>query len=405
MLNASYHARGARCLLGTAFGIVCLAALANASVQAAPYRPAEDAEVLERLPTANDAAQRELQSLRANLAKNPNNLTLAIDLARRYISGGRDRADPRYYGYAEAALKPWWALETPPPDVLVLRAVTHQFRHSFDLALKDLDAVLARRPDHAQALLSRAFVLQATGRYGDALRSCEALPGNVDALVAATCAGRIASLSGAADLGYALLSRAIADAPMAEVSIRLWALTNLAEIAVRLGRAEQAERHFRDAIALGQRNAYLLGAYADFLLAQGRLAAARDLLRDETQIDCLLLRLAIAEDRLGLGSAGARRAELAARFDASRRRGSQTHQREEARFNLEILDRPRDALRLAEANWAVQKEPEDAALVIAAALAAGEPERARPVAEWVRGFGLEDVAMDALIQRLDREAG
>jgi hypothetical protein len=34
----------------------------------------------------------------------------------------RSESDPRYNGYAEAALRPWWSLPHPPNSVLLLRA-------------------------------------------------------------------------------------------------------------------------------------------------------------------------------------------------------------------------------------------------------------------------------------------
>ena len=65
------------------------------------------------------------------------------------------------------------------------------------------------------------------------------------------------------------------------------------------------------------------------------------------------------------------RAELAARFDATRRRGDTVHRREEARYALEVEDDPARALALARANFAVQKEPADVRLLADAARAAG----------------------------------
>lgn len=375
------------------------------SAVAEPYRPKSDAEVLQRLPAPGDATQRALRHLRHALSQDPARLDLAIDLARRYIALGRAEADPRYMGYAEAALKPWWDRGTPPLEVLVLRAVVHQSRHAFDTALDDLARALERRPRHAQALLSQAFVFQAKGQYGRALQSCRRLPREAGRLVIAACAGRALSLTGQAETGYEVLRRALEASPQADARVRLWALTGLAEIAVRLGKAEAAEKHFRAALELGERDAYLLGNYADFLLDAERPEDARTLLRDGTRVDALLLRLCIAETRLARDTARRHRESLMARFEASRRRGSEVHQREEARFNLEVLARPGEALRLAEANWAAQKEPADARLVLQAALAAGQPERARPVAEWLRGLGLEDAALDALMRRLEEGQG
>ena len=92
--------------------------------------------------------------------------------------------------------------------------------------------------------------------------------------------------------------------------------------------------------------------------------------------------------------------ELRARFAASRQRGDSLHQGEEARFLLHLADQPQAALTLAQANWAVQREPRDARILLEAALAAGEPEAARPALDWMAQTGIEDVALTALAQRL-----
>ena len=352
---------------------------------------------------------RELRRLRTALDSTPNDIDLALQLAKRYITLGRAEADPRYYGYAEAALKSWINLATPPVEVSVLRAVLRQNRHNFDGALDDLGQALAAQPKHAQALLTQAFVLQVQGRYKEARRSCRSLPRGVHPLVVTTCVARIESLTGKAGTGYALLRRGLANWTDANNRLRLWALTNLGEIAQRRGDLAAAEGHYRAGLDLGLRDAYLSGAYADLLLDDGRADEARDLLAGETRVDGQLLRLAVAEARLGTASAKDHEAELAARFAASRQRGSVIHRREEARFALELLQLPAEALALAIANWQVQREPADARLVLEAALAADVPDQARPVLDWLRQTGLEDAQIDKLVERveaqLDREQG
>ncbi len=67
----------------------------------------------------------------------------------------------------------------------------------------------------------------------------------------------------------------------------------------RRGDAAAADAHFREALALDPRDAYLDAAYADFLLdqARARLRSCR-CLPDGTKNDSLLLRLALAEKSL-----------------------------------------------------------------------------------------------------------
>src|SRR5438128_546974 len=79
-----------------------------ASVGAAPHVPKDDATVLERLPgRRDDPAVAELRQLRAALAAQPGDVDAAAGLAKRYFELAAAEGDPRYIGYAEAAVRPW----------------------------------------------------------------------------------------------------------------------------------------------------------------------------------------------------------------------------------------------------------------------------------------------------------
>jgi Flp pilus assembly protein TadD len=379
-------------------GLLLIASVAPAS--AAPFLPTDDSQVIERLPTPAVGSKRELRDLRDALTKNPDDRPLAVRLARRYLEIGRTEADPRYYGHAEALLQPWWRLEAPPVDVLLLRATLRQNRHEFAAALVDLSAVLAAEPRNAQAWLTQAVILQVMGRHDDARRSCGRLALLAPALVSAACVADVASVSGKAADAYALLRAAVDAAPDADPGLREWSLSVLAEVAMRAGDDAAAERHYRAALALDIKDVYLLGSYADFLLDQGRPAEVRELLAGETRIDPLLLRLALAEAALGAPETREHVAALEARFATARLRGDTVHRREEARFTLHLLRQPTEALRLAREDWQAQREAADARLVLEAALAAGAPAEAADVVAWLKETRLEDRQLAALVAQV-----
>lgn len=380
------------------FGLIA----AQAAV-AAPYRPADDGQVLERLPSTGSKTARELRGLHAELVRSPQNLPLAIAVATRDIALARRQGDPRYNGYAEAALAPWLKLPDPPVDVIVLRATLRQARHDFPAALADLSRALSEDPRNAQAWLTRAVILQVQGDYPKALGNCLSLTRFAETLVTAICVDGVLGLSGRAAASYDELRQILDQAPPDEDrEIRLWGLTVLAEAASRLGDFAAAERHFKAALGLGIRDAYLLGAYADFLLDRNRPQEVRALLAKEVRIDPLLLRLALAEQAVGAPELAGHTADLAERFAEARLRGDTVHRREEARFTLHLLHQPHDALRLADANWAVQREPSDTRLLLEAALAADRPSAARPALEWLAAAHLEDPRLADLAAQFPR---
>ena len=370
-----------------AFGLAGAAA-------AAPYRPASDGEILERLPTPGPE-RRELRELRSAVATHPNQADLAFSLARRYIRQGRVEADPRWYGHAEAVLELWLNTGTVYPEALLLRATVRQNRHAFGEALADLNAALAANPRLAEAWLTRAAVLEAQGDYPGALKSCLGASRGSVGFAATVCLESALGLAGRGAESYARLAPTVAAAPDSEQ--RAWAGGILAELAERLDRTAEAETWYRAALRAAPRSPYLLAAYADFLLDRGRPAEAADLLEGETRADPLLLRLALAEQVLGRATFAEHAEALKARFEASRARGDTSHQGDEARYALRIGREPAQSLALAEANWAVQREPRDARILLEAAAASGRADAAAEIAGFLARTGLEDARLRRLL--------
>ncbi|MES2537398.1 MAG: hypothetical protein V4632_16180 [Pseudomonadota bacterium] len=384
-------------LLITVFTALCSAI----QVDAAPYLPAADSQILERLPfKPSDPVAREMAQLRAEILRNPRNLNAAVTLARRYYGLVAEEGDPRFLGYAQAALAPWWDMDLPPVEVQVLRASLGQFRHDFDGAVTDLGKVIEREPRHSQARSLRATIHIVQARYEQAGADCRALNGVASELIAIGCEAMVNGLTGKVAGAYDNLHAALKRHPEAPASDRLWVLLRLAEMAQRQGRLDVAEAHFKQALSLGMTDTFLLAAYADLLLDQKRPAEVVVMLKDKIPSDTLLLRLVLAEKMLNLPTANQRRETLVARFLAAQLRGDTVHQQEEARFALEVENDPRKALGLAQENWKVQREPRDARVFLEAALAAKNPAAAQAVFSWLDKSRIEERHLISLAQQL-----
>ncbi len=375
--------------------------LVTASARAAPFVPAADSQVLATVPArASDPRARELVTLRAAWRAQPDDVGAAVRLAQRYFDEVAAEGDPRYVGYAQAALQPWWALNSPPVAVRVLRAMLLQFNHRFDAALVDLDGAVAAEPGNANAWSWRTAILMVQARYAEARLSCQQMAGLTTPLVAVACRAQVDAATGQAGPAAAALRAALQASPGASPDERLWCLTRLAETEERRGAFAAAEAAFREALAIGIPDVYLQAAYADFLLDRGRPAEVLALLKDRGRADVLLLRLAQAAKATGDRSATSLAAELDARFDAARRRGDATHRKEESRFTLAVQGDVARALALAQANFADQREPVDARILLEAALAARDPAAARPALDWMAASGIQSVALQPLADAL-----
>ncbi|HKC42457.1 MAG TPA: hypothetical protein VKC64_01430, partial [Burkholderiales bacterium] len=215
------------------------------------------------------------------------------------------------------------------------------------------------------------------------------------------CKASVDGVTGQAAPAYASLRDALARARGVRAGATLWMLTRLAEFSLVLDEPDRAEQHFKEALALGVNDQFLLAAYADFLLDRGRPTEVAALLKDWTRSDALLLRLALAEKALKAPGLNEHTRALRARFDAAALRGGALHQQEEARFNLYLLGQPSRALTLAQANWALQREPRDARILLEAALAANDPAAAQPALDWLARSGYEDPHLRRLAARLE----
>ncbi|MBI1892169.1 MAG: hypothetical protein HYS18_16105 [Burkholderiales bacterium] len=368
---------------------------------ATPYIPHSDNQVLERLPfKPNDPIARDLSGMRRELRQNPKNVDLAVKLARRYYELVAEEGDPRYLGYAQAALAPWWEMPHPPVEVQVLRASLAQFRHDFSGAIKDLTQVLERDPRNGRARALRAVIHIVQARYKEGRADCEALTGMSGELIVAGCVAMADALTGHAASAYRTLTDMLAKHPEAGKDDKLWVNMRLTEMAQRLGRSDQVEKHFKDALGLGITDTFLLANYSDFLLDQKRPEEVVALLKTRTPSDSLLLRLALAEKMLNAPTAKERAKALDNRYAAARMRGDTTHQAEEARFALVIRNDARQALDLARENWKVQREPRDARIFLEAALAAKDEKAAQAVLQWLQDNHIEDEYLRGLARQL-----
>ena len=176
----------------------CLALHAAAfGAAASPHVPKDDSVVLETLPSKpGDPAAAELRRLRAAAAAAPGDAESAAQLARRYFELAMAEGDPRYVGYAEAALRAWPENAALSAEILVLHGMLRQYRHDFARGMADFDLALKSDPANTEARAWRAAILMVQADYVAARRECELLAENAIELHAAT-ASTVSSLTAA----------------------------------------------------------------------------------------------------------------------------------------------------------------------------------------------------------------
>jgi Tfp pilus assembly protein PilF len=368
---------------------------------AEPYRPTDAAAVLERLPmNRGDERARSLAADRARLAASPRDPVLAMKVASAYYELAGAEGDPRYIGYAEAAMAPWATDTSAPTEIFYMRAKLLQWRHEYNPALELFAKALQRDPGHYETLSGRSAVLTVLADYAGARRDCETMRAREKELYWSSCLAYIDGQTGQAAKAERQLSDLLARHAGSSPEGQLWLLTRLADLATRLGRNADAEAYYRRALALNITSQYLLSNYGDFLIDTGRPAEAVALLRDWVRSDVLLLRLTLAAQALKIPEFKTYSQTLRERFAAAAMRGDTLHRQEESRFQLSVEGNKTRALELAVANWAIQREPYDARILLEAAVAAGRRDAAQPVLDWLAQSKHEDPQLTALAQKL-----
>lgn len=385
-------------------GSILCALVLSSTLQAAAYTPQSDQDVIVLLPSFLQTHSEAIRSFKASLKQDPKSLEASTGLARLYIELGRTEADPRYYGYAEALLKPWWEDQNPSAEVLLLRATLRQHLHEYAAALEDLKQLVREQPSSSQAWLTLAVVQWVQGDYKAAKQSCSALTAQASTWYGSICFSQVLSFTGEAERAYQLQASLLPALSQESPELQQWIQTNLAEIAWRMGKLPLAEQHFRAALAIEHRDNYLLRVYSDFLLSEQRPQEVLTLLKDKSSDDALLLRLVLASQQAQQSEQTQRyREQLQARYAAARLRNSTLHQRDEALYLLSFQGDLQQALALAKANWAEQKEPEDTALLLRAALLNQDFATARSVQAWLEQTKQQDARLDALLAQIPQE--
>ncbi|WP_341903779.1 hypothetical protein [Polaromonas sp. YR568] len=381
---------------------VAVALLLGISTQliAAPFTPASDSEVVERLPLATDPSARRVESLRRQLAAKPADNALRIEVARQYFELAMAQGDPRLVGYAAATIAPMAPTAADNSDYWFIQGLIQQYSHNFEGSLQSLAKAAQLNPAATGPLSWRSAVLMVQARYPEALAECERLAPLAEPLLVLGCRTFVKATTGELRASFEAMQQALKDTRNASPELLLWLYTRLGEMAMRLPQPDVAEDFFTKALKLGLTDQYLLGAHADLLMARQRPAEVIQLLERWERSDVLLLRLALAGKAIQHPKARDWAAQLRDRFAAAALRGDRLHEQEAARFALDVEGNPSQALLLATNNYQIQKEPRDAEILMRAALAADKAAAAAPALEWLQTSRYEDPAMAALAAQL-----
>lgn len=368
------------------------------------YVPSDDDTVLEVLPKSLWGTRDQLVSFQTRLKESPNDALLAYQVAVFFIEAGDHGADPRFYGFARAALAPWWQTRTIPPPILRLRAKLKEKEHRYDEAIEDLQYLIRLRPRDAQAAIELTNLYRLRGDYEQVQRSIRKLTRFATVLPVAIARIPYMGLTGQASKAASELEQLSPEFESKFPATMTWVRMTQAELAEIQGQLDDAEGFYRIAMEDPRPSLSLKRAFADLLIKLGKNDEAIKLVENDLADEGALLMAAIAAKNIGdQARSSSWTKQLENRFEETRQRGDQPHGRFVARCLLDLVNDPDAALKEASKNWRQQKELVDSRLVLRAAIAAGRADRATPTIEFLREHQTEDAMALRLIAKLEAQ--
>lgn len=344
--------------------------------------PLSEATVVATLDGAGQTYSDDLRAALRVARAAPQDAELAKRAARTLIAEGRAAGNSRLVGAALGVLRPF--LAPPDAEILTLAANARQYQHDFEGALSMLDQAIALAPRDTDAVLMRATINTVLGRFDVADGDCRGLRALDRPDLGFLCQSVARTLTAEAPAVYERLAAIVEQGAMLDLALRGYALGLMGEIAALQGWSDRARAHLDAALAEDPGDIRLRMMLADVLLDDDDPEAAFRLLAPAPDVDGVVIRRAVAAERSGEDAvAEAARTELDRRFRQNIDLGLTAHAREETRFYLQVEPDPALALERARVNWDLQREIEDAQLLIDASVAANVPEAAEPVLRWM----------------------
>jgi len=380
--------------------------LISIDASASPYVPEDDNLIITTLPQSVIDYRRNLKKKGVPKQDGALKLNGLISSATQYIRLAKEQGDARWYGYAEAALKPWWETEKSPIIVKLMKATLLQQRHDFAEAISELDDVINADSRNRIAIKMRAQIALVQGRFKVAEQDCRSLLLVDSALSSIDCLAQVQGMTGQAKVSFERLTKLINNKNLyfSDNEIEQATIT-LAVLAHRLGYSDQAQQYYSQAIQQSPNNSYLLIQTVDFLLEQDNTTDAISLMTNssvsQNNIE-LQVSLMAAYDRTSPSKFNHQKVKLTNAFKDARARQERFPFKAYAKYLLVMQEQPESALDAAFINWKTQKSVDDTFLLLRAMEASEKWHLAGNVLAWIDKHGIEDIRISEMRQRLSK---
>lgn len=350
--------------------LLLVAAIFLVSVQlcAAPYTPTSNDEIIGHWAAPTDDA---LQSIKTESRLRPNDPVTIVALANAYLAQASQPGQSRFYGLAQAALKPLIEKNnsekrSTDKNVWLAWAQVQQHQHNFTIAQDAIAKILQVDPanENANLLAARIYVIQENPAA--ARSSCLKLLGNADLLTVTACSLEAHSYLHPDDLKntYQQLADLVNRQGLPKDERAIWLIQLLADLALRNNDIETAASWLSQRLENASVN--YLAQWADVQLALNNAQQVLDHLipivtTAAEMDDALLLRLALSEKKINHDKKW--QTSLSERIQLREQRQDSLHASELALYYLDINPDSQKALYWAKTNFANTREYNDKKLL------------------------------------------
>jgi hypothetical protein len=352
--------------------------LLSAPLSAAPYTPQSNDDIIAQWAAPSNAA---LQSLKTASRLQPNDHATILALVNSYLAQAAQPGRSRFYGLAQAALKPLIEKtisdktvsdkNSGDPQLWLVWAQVQQHQHNFVVAQTALEKVFAADPSNetANLLAARIFIIQEKPLA--ARNSCLKLLGRADLLTITACSLEANSYLHPNDLNnsYQQLAELIQHQGLPNDERATWLIQLLADLALRNNDPATAATWLQQRLSNASVN--YLAQWADVQLALGNSQAVMTQLAPIVTAapemdDALLVRLSLSEKNIGIKNTEEGKywqTQVAERIALREQRQDSLHASELAIYYLDIAPNAQKALHWAEINFTNTREYSDKKLL------------------------------------------
>ena len=358
--------------------------LLSAPLSAAPYTPQSNDDIIAQWAAPSNAA---MQSLKTASRLQPNDTATILALVNSYLAQAAQPGQSRFYGLAQAALKP--LIEKTSSDKTVSDtnsaysqlwlawAQVQQHQHNFLVAQTALEKVFATDPSNetANLLAARIYIIQEQPLA--ARNACLKLLGSADLLTITACSLEANSYLHPKDLtnSYKQLAEIVQRQGLPDDERATWLIQLLADFAMRNNDPATAATWLQQRLPNASVN--YLAQWADVQLALNNSKAVLTQLAPIVSAapemdDALLVKLALAEKNIGKNNIEKDKeaekgkhwqTQLAERVALREQRQDSLHASELAIYYLDIAPNAQKALHWAEINFSNTREYSDKKLL------------------------------------------